>query len=194
MHDDVSAEASALSSPALANGVRRRSPSAARAGLLAASFCLVLVAVACGRASETDIDSALGITPTATQSSEEIAAATGTAELQATERAERAAQAATAEAAGGESETDIVALLEGGEVSRGQVVFLQNCQTCHGGGPAAANFLVPGTDADLSAENFYAVVREGDGHPQPPGAIAEQRISEGNLRHLYAFILDRVSP
>ena len=52
-----------------------------RGSILAITFLSVLiVVVACGRASEQDINNALGIKPTATLSDEQIAQATKAAE------------------------------------------------------------------------------------------------------------------
>src|SRR5829696_2800462 len=48
-----------------------------RLTFLVATLGIAVIAVACGRASQADIDSALGITPTATLSADQIA--TGTA-------------------------------------------------------------------------------------------------------------------
>lgn len=166
-----------------------RSSLAARASLLAVSLVLVLVAVACGRASEDDINAALGITPSPTLNTEQVAAATGTAVALATSRAELAASPGTGGGGG-----DAAMFLAGGDVTRGQVVFLQNCQSCHGGAPTAPNLMQPNPDVDLSPERFLAVVRNGEGHQPRPGPMGAQRISDESLRNLYAFILSRVQP
>jgi mono/diheme cytochrome c family protein len=154
---------------------------------LAVSLVVILVAVACGRATEEDINAALGITPSPTLNAEEVAAATGTAAALATSRAQIAASPA---GTGG----DAAVLLAGGDITRGQVVFLQNCQSCHGGAPTAPNLMQPNPDVDLSPEHFLAVVRNGEGHEPRPGPFGPQRISDESLRNLYAFILSRVQP
>lgn len=153
-----------------------------RAGLIVCLLSLTVLAAACGRASEDDINSALGITPTATQSAEQIAAVTATAEARASQSAAGgAATPATADEAA-------AALLASGNVALGQTVFFQNCLSCHGPN-APAGVLNGPNDADLSAGSFLALIRDGTGHPTPPGPFIAQRISDDQLRNLYAWLV-----
>src|SRR6476659_1937793 len=90
-----------------------------RGSILAITFLSVLiVVVACGRASEDDINNALGIKPTATLSDEQIAQATNAA-----------GEAASAIAAGGSP--DAVAAIPVGDVRLGQQQFQFQCVACH---------------------------------------------------------------
>src|SRR4051812_10238400 len=65
-------------------GVRRRMRR--RLFFLVSTLCVAFVAVACGRASQKDIDAALGITPTVTLSAGQMS--TGTAGAQAAQTAQ----------------------------------------------------------------------------------------------------------
>ncbi|TXG80509.1 MAG: hypothetical protein E6R14_09150, partial [Thermomicrobiales bacterium] len=89
-----------------------------RGSVLALTLLSVLiVAVACGRASEDDINKALGIKPTATLSGEQIAQAT-----------EQAAAAASAIAA---CATPVQSGMPLGDVLLGQQQFQFQCMRCH---------------------------------------------------------------
>lgn len=158
------------------------SRAARRGGLLLCLLLVAITAVACGRASEDEINSALGITPTVTPNAEQIAAATSTTAAQ---------QTAVAGAAAGTPESGDAAaalLLANGNVSLGQTPFFQNCLTCHGAGGSGGQ-LNAANDADLAAASFVALIREGDGHPVPPGPFAVNRISDQQLRDLYAWLV-----
>lgn len=153
-----------------------------RSSLMVCLVSLAVFAVACGRASEDDVNSALGITPTATRNAEQIAGATTTAQAQATRIA--------AGAAGTPASADDAAaqLLANGNVALGQTVFFQNCLSCHGPNAPAGALNVP-NDSDLSGGSFVALIRDGTGHPAPPGPFATQRISDDQLRNLYAWLV-----
>lgn len=166
---------------------RSRSRSAAdrlrrRSALIACLLMMAIVAVACGRASEDDINSALGITPTATQNADQIAAVTATVQARATQVAAGAAGTpASADEAAAE-------LLANGNIALGQTPFFQNCLSCHGPNAPAGTLNGP-NDANLSPASFVALIREGTGHPVPPGPFAVQRISDDQLRNLYAWLV-----
>ncbi|HEV2529118.1 MAG TPA: cytochrome c [Thermomicrobiales bacterium] len=162
--------------------VATRRPLRSRAALLSCLLAVAMLAVACGRASEDDINSALGITPTPTRNAEQIAQATTAAADQAT----REAAAAAGTPASGEDAA--LAALSGGNVALGNTAFIQSCLSCHGPNAPAGALNGP-NDADLSPESFLALVREGTGHPVPPGAIPESRLSDAALRNLYAWLL-----
>ena len=159
-----------------AERVRRRS------ALLAALLGLAVLAVACGRASEADINSALGITPTATANAEQIAAVTATAEVRATQLA------AGAEGTPASADDAAAALLANGNLALGQTPFFQNCLSCHGPNAPAGQLNGP-NDADLSPGNFVALIRQGTGHPTPPGPFPVSRVSDAQLRNLYAWLV-----
>lgn len=163
---------------------RRGTGTLFRGGWLATAIVVAVVAVACGRASEEEINQALGITPTATASAAEVAA--GTAAAAATGAARTAVVAAAPSPRAGESP---VAAVAAGDVSRGRLQFLTQCQGCHGPAGRGGNLLAAGgAGAGVSFESLLPLVREGTGHPSPPGPFPATRVSDGNIRDLAAFI------
>jgi mono/diheme cytochrome c family protein len=141
---------------------------------------------ACGRASPEQINQALGITPTPTLSAEQMATATAAPGATA---AARTALAQTAGTPGGE-----VAPL--GDVRRGQVAFLTNCTACHRG-PAArgGDLLAPGgAGAAVTFETLLPLVRQGDGHPTPPGPVPVTKLDDADIQDLVAFIRSNAAP
>jgi mono/diheme cytochrome c family protein len=158
-----------------------------RGSILAVTFLSVLiVVVACGRASEDDINNALGIKPTATLSDEQIAQATKSAN-----------EAASAIAEGGTPapESGIAAILQLGDLTLGQQQFQFQCTACHqvsgqGRGPA-----LTGPDspvADMSDEQLYDLVRNGTGHTgQQP--ISTVRVSDRQLASIILYIRDQLA-
>ena len=162
---------------------RRPGRGAARRGALLLALLLVAAtAVACGRASEDEINAALGITPTATPNAGQLVAATSTAASRATD----VAAAAAGTAVSGDAVAEL--LLADGNVALGQTPFFQNCLTCHGAGGVGGQ-LNGANSADLGAGDFVALIRDGTGHPVPPGPFAVNRISDDQLRNLYAWLL-----
>lgn len=148
-----------------------------RAALLLAIGGLALALVACGRASEADILSAVGITPTATRSPEEIAASTATAAAQQT------AEAAEA----GSPAVDVAAL---GDVTRGRGTFGTWCVNCHtpGGGGTGPDILAPGSaGAAITLDSLTVLLRQGENHP--PGPYQSFSISDRAIGDLAAYIL-----
>ena len=156
-----------------------------RAFLLVAIVSVALLAAACGRATEAEINQALGITPTATVSAEQLAAATSTA----------AARALSA--AAGQSTPGAVAVAAG-DVNRGNIQFTVNCAGCHGPAGAGGNLLeAGGIGANVTADTLQTLIREGtmaDGTNHPPGPYGTTRISDATVGDLVAFILDRAGP
>ena len=149
-----------------------------RAYLLVVVVAMALVAVACGRASQDDINQALGITPTATASAEQIAAATSAAETR---------SAAAAGASPGASPG--AAAAAAGDVTRGGLQFLLNCSQCHGPTGAGGNLLAPGgMGAGVTVDTLLQVVREGQNHPSPPGPQPAAQITDVELNDLVAYI------
>ncbi|MDQ3513120.1 MAG: cytochrome c [Chloroflexota bacterium] len=161
-------------------GVPPTSRGRGRATVLLASIVVAVVMVACGRASESEINQALGITPTPTQSAEQVAAAT--------ERA--AAGAATREAqlaAGGSPVAGELTLL--GDATRGRTQFALWCMQCHGPSAQAPDLTAPdGALATLDATGLLAFVRDGTGHQPRPGPIPSFRVSDQNIADIYAYL------
>jgi mono/diheme cytochrome c family protein len=156
-----------------------------RGSLLAVTILAVLVVVvACGRASEEDINNALGIVPTATLSGEQIAQAT-----------EAANAAASAIAAGASPAGGAVAAIPAGDVRLGQQQFSFQCTACHqpsGQGRAPALIGPDSPVADLTDQQLFDLVRTGEGHPdQQP--ISTMRISDKQLASIIAYIRDQMA-
>ena len=157
-----------------------------RLTFLVATIAVAFIAVACGRASQDDINAALGITPSATLSAEMMA--TGTAQVQIAEQTRTAAVAA-AEAGGSP-----VALALTGDVVQGRTQYQLRCLNCHRPNNAVNAPILsgPGNPAtQFSDEELVALVRTGEGHATPPGPLNEVTISERQLINIIAFIRDQ---
>lgn len=160
---------------------RRRAPAQRptlrRAALLLVTAALVTFAAACGRATETEINAALGITPTPTPSAEEIAAAT--------ERAQAAASAQAAAAASPGTAGQVAAV---GDPVRGRSRFGTYCLQCHGPGGTAPNLLEPGgPGAALTYDELLVLIREGANHP--PGPYPTFTLPDRTVADILAYIL-----
>jgi mono/diheme cytochrome c family protein len=145
-----------------------------RASLLIAAIAVAVFAVACGRASEQDIDSALGITPTATLSADDLATSTAKAVAQ---------QTAQAGASPGS-----VAML--GNVTQGGSTFQFNCAQCHradgsGRGPALAGPSSPAVA--LTDDQIVELIRKGTNHT-PPGPYQTFTISDQRIADIIAYL------
>lgn len=156
-----------------------------RGSILAITLLSVLlVVVACGRASEQDINNALGIKPTATLSGEQIAQATKSAEA-----------AASAIAAGATPVPGAVAALPVGDVRLGQQQFQFQCSQCHmpnGKGRAPALTVPNSPAADLTDQQIFDLVRTGEGHTGQQG-ISVVRLSDKQLASIIAYIRDQMA-
>jgi mono/diheme cytochrome c family protein len=150
-------------------------------------FAIVgIVAVACGRASDDEINSALGITPSATLSQGEISE--NTAAAVAEEQTRTAAQAALSSPGADGAPVD---LASAGNATNGRINFLQRCQTCHrpgGAGPAPELAGPENPAVALSDQEIIDLVRTGEGHAAPPGPLTEVDISEQQMLDILAFI------
>ncbi|HEX5992021.1 MAG TPA: cytochrome c [Thermomicrobiales bacterium] len=148
--------------------------------LLVSLISVALGAAACGRATEDQINQALGITPTATQSAEQVAAATEAASATVAARQ----LAATSPEAG--------AL---GDVTQGSRQFQTWCSGCHGPGGQGPDIRSPGSPGEtVTAESLLALVREGVGHPEPPnppGVYRTTEISDKQVADLAAYLRDQ---
>lgn len=145
---------------------------------------VLVVVVACGRASEQEINDALGIKPTATLSEEGIAKAT-----------EAAAAAASAIASGATPVPGEVAAIPVGDIRLGQQQFQFQCTACHminGQGRAPALTGPDSPVADMTDEELFALVRTGEGHTGQP-AVSTVRLSDMQLASIIAYIRDQLA-
>ncbi|HEU0116312.1 MAG TPA: cytochrome c, partial [Thermomicrobiales bacterium] len=125
---------------------------------------------ACGRATEEQINQALGITPTPTPSATQIAAATKAAMADATERA---LAAASPNASG-----DLAAL---GDVTQGKLQFETQCSGCHSPGGSGPDLnALQAAAAKMSPDDLEALVRDGKNHT-PPGPYKTTELSDRQI-------------
>ena len=142
--------------------------------LLVTVVAIALVAAACGRATEDQINQALGITPTPTLSAEQIASATEAASATAAARLLAA------------SSPDAVAL---GDVTQGSRQFNTWCSGCHGPGGAGPDILSPGSPgASVTADSLLPLIREGVGHAAPPGPYRVTELSDDQILDIAAYL------
>jgi mono/diheme cytochrome c family protein len=135
---------------------------------------VALVAAACGRATEDQINQALGITPTATLSAEQIASATEAASATAAARL-LAASSPGASALG--------------DVTQGRRQFTTWCSGCHGPGGAGPDILSSGSPgASVTADTLLPLVREGTGHASPPGPYLPTEINDDQIADIAAYL------
>jgi mono/diheme cytochrome c family protein len=158
---------------------------ARRAALLISLIAVAVGVAACGRASQAEIDQALGITPTPTPSQEQIAASTAAAAS-----AVAAQTAAAANPAPGGGQAAAV-----GDVTRGSRQFTTQCAGCHRPGGPGGDILAPGgPGVDVTYETLLPLIREGNGHPVPPGPYPATLLSDSAVQDLAAFIRSRAAP
>jgi mono/diheme cytochrome c family protein len=160
-----------------------------RARFLFMAVIISVAAVACGRASQKDINSALHITPTATLSAAQIVTSTAAAvEKEAT----RTAAIAALSSPGAENNSN-ASLAAAGDVAAGQTQFLNRCQSCHrpagnGRGPALTG--AKAKPITLTDEQIRDLIRTGKGHSTPPGPYSTVDISDRNVINIIAYIRD----
>ena len=164
-----------------------RGSGARRGSWLVAVIALATLAVACGRATEDDINSALGITPTPTMSADQAATATAEAEANAAQAAAMAGGASPADAA--MDDTNLAAL---GNVMLGRTGFAVQCQRCHspaGTGVADALSGENNPAAALSDVELYNLIADGTNHGADvggPGPLAT--LTDKQIYDLIAFV------
>ena len=142
--------------------------------LLVAVVTVALVAAACGRATEDQINQALGITPTATLTTEEIASSIAAASATAAARL----LAASSPGAGAV-----------GDVARGERQFDTWCAGCHGPGGVGPDILSAGSPgAAVTADSLLPLIRAGDGHSTPPGPYKTTEISDNQVIDIAAYL------
>ena len=156
-----------------------------RAYWLIAIIGLATFAVACGRATEDDINAALGITPTATMSAGDMATAT----QESAENATRVAEGGGGADAAASDTTNLAVL---GNPLIGRTTFISNCTGCHvanGSGvaqpiPGAGGIAAPLTDAQL-----YNIIRDGTNHGEDVGGPgARANLTDKQIYDMIAFI------
>jgi mono/diheme cytochrome c family protein len=144
-----------------------------RSSILVVVVGVALSAAACGRATDEQINQALGITPTATLSAEQMAAATESAE------ATTAARTAVASSPG----AGVV-----GDVAQGKRQFETWCSNCHREGGIGPDILAPGSaGASVTAETLLPLVREGEGHT-PPGPYKTTELTDKWITDIAAYL------
>ncbi len=145
-----------------------------RLSLMATVIAVALIAAACGRATDEQINQALGITPTATLTAEQITAAAAAAS--ATSAARQLAQSSPSAAVHG-------------DVTAGKRQFDTWCTGCHGPGGSGPDILATGSAGATADPDFLlALVREGAGHT-PPGAYKVTEISDKQVLDLSAYLV-----
>ncbi|HEV2127513.1 MAG TPA: cytochrome c [Thermomicrobiales bacterium] len=137
-------------------------------------MAIVLLIAACGRATQEEIDQALGITPTPTEDPAELALATEEA------------------AAAGSNASDDPNV---GVAALGRTKFQFNCQTCHSPTGTAPNLLETGGPyAGIDYATLYPILREGEGHSPSPGPYAEFTLTDADIANIAAYIREQASP
>lgn len=145
-----------------------------RFALLVTVISVALVAAACGRATEDQINQALGITPTATLSAEQIASATEAASATAASRLLAASSPGAATQ---------------GDVAQGSRQFNTWCSGCHGPGGVGPDILSPGSPgSSVTGDSLLPLVREGTGHADPPGPYRTTEISDDQIADIAAYL------
>lgn len=152
-----------------------------RASLLVMALGVAVFAIACGRASQKEIEQALGITPTATFSPDDLATSTA-----------RAAAAASARAAAGSpgagASPGAVALA--GNVAAGKNSFQFNCAQCHRPNSPTGAPLLNGPESPsiaLSDAQIFDLIRNGTNH-KPPGAIPDFTLNNQRIADIIAYL------
>ncbi len=144
-----------------------------RFSLLLVIAAVVVVASACGRATEEQINQALDITPTPTHEAL-LASASGTASGVGTAQS----------GAGGAS--PVVAL---GDVTKGKRQFSTWCAGCHSPAGPGPDIRAPGSAGNsVTAESLMPLIREGKGHPTPPGPFKPTEISNSQIADIAAYL------
>lgn len=144
-----------------------------RLGLMTTVVTVALTVAACGRASEEQINQALGITPTPTMSAEQIAESTA---------------AASATAAAKELALASPGAVAAGDVTAGKRQFDTWCIGCHGPGGMGPDVLSPGSPGStVDPDTLLLMIREGEGHT-PPGPYKNTEISDKQVVDIAAYL------
>lgn len=143
-----------------------------RLTLLVSVISIALFGAACGRATEDQINQALGITPTATMSAADIASAT--AAVTSTHEARLLAASSPSAASVG-------------DVTAGKRQFDTWCIGCHGPGGSGPDILSSGSPgSSVTLDSMTTLIREGTGHT--PGAYRDTELSDKQIADLTAYL------
>jgi mono/diheme cytochrome c family protein len=144
-----------------------------RLTFMIAVISIALAAVSCGRATENQINQALGITPTATLSAEQMASATA---------------AASATSAAREMAASSPGAVAQGDVTQGKRQFDTWCVACHGPGGSGPDLLAAGgPGASVTPDMLLPIIREGAGE-HPPGQYKTTEITDKQVVDVAAYI------
>ncbi len=152
-----------------------------RASLLVMIIGVAIFAVACGRATQQEIDQALGITPPATQSADDLATSTARA------LAEASARAVAGSPGAGASPGAVAAI---GNVTQGRNSFQFNCAQCHRPNSPTGAPLLNGPESPaiaLSDAQIYDLIRNGTNH-EPPGPIPDFTLNDQRIADITAYL------
>jgi mono/diheme cytochrome c family protein len=79
-----------------------------------------------------------------------------------------------------------------GDVVSGRRQFTTWCAGCHGPGGSGPALLEPGGPGSaFDPETLLALVRDGEGHPVPPGPYLSTELSDKQVRDLAAYIQEQ---
>lgn len=146
-----------------------------RLGLMTTVVTVALTLAACGRATEDQINQALGITPTATMSAGQIAESTAAASATSAARELALASPGAAGAAAG-------------DVTAGMRQFNTWCMGCHQPGGVGPDILSPGSPgSSVDPATLLSMIREGEGHT-PPGPYKPTELSDKQVTDLAAYL------
>lgn len=151
-----------------------------RAALLVVSVGVALLAVACGRATQEEINQALGITPTATLSPGDIATSTA-----------RALAAASARAVAGSPGATPGGLAIVGDVVQGRQAFQFRCARCHRAADSPQGPTLAGPNSPVTRmtdQQIVELIRTGEGHSAPPGPISVTDLPDSQLANIIAYL------
>jgi mono/diheme cytochrome c family protein len=144
-----------------------------RMTFLGSVIAIAFLAVSCGRATDEQINQALGITPTATLSAAEIAEQTA---------------AASATSAARELAASSPGAAIAGDVVQGKRQFDTWCIGCHGPGGAGPDILAAGSaGSSVDPDMLQPLVRDGEGHT-PPGPYKTTEITDKQIVDVAAYI------
>ena len=152
---------------------------------LIAIIGLASLAVACGRATEDEINAALGITPTATMSADDFTTATAESAANAT----RISEGGDEGDAASDDTTDLATL---GNPLIGRTAFLSNCTGCHAANNSGVAPALPGASglaAPLTDMQIYNVIRAGVNHSVEMGGPGPRaNLTDKQIYDMIAFI------
>ena len=175
--------------PGANNPMQRTYSARGRLSMLIVTGGLAFVLVGCGRASPADIDAALGITPTATASTEQITQGTEQAVASDQTRTSAQAQLAASPVAG-----QTVELAAAGNPTIGRTQFQLRCMQCHVAGGTGRAPALAGPDnptVALTDQEIFDLVRTGEGHAVPPGPYTTTTITDRQLIDILSYIREQ---